>query len=390
MSEDINVTDGVVLEVLNGKVDLDGGNYKGSELEAYIHEHCGGGFNIFDTKISDHILEGNEAKGWALQGTYVEKALYPDFYNKCLEQKTSAIESEVTLGSSTLTMFVHSNGHQFFNIADKNIVDTFFDTYGIADFYGIDEENERIFLPRNKYFAIKNPVKTIPVYGNGMTLGLTNGTTNAGLTSYSGFYTEGGNNRIDKYGTPVGSSVGNTTKLDNSKSLGVTQDPNKSGLIANSSNIVQPDESKYLYYCVGNTVVNEAEIDAGALASTKADVTLGNVNSIATSTGATWAMPSDKYVDLTLGANGTQYTAPANGWFSFRKRVTTGSTLEYALLSNQTLGGFCNNVTGNLNMLLGVTLPSKKGDTVLIGYTASGELSHLRFYYAVGSESEAN
>lgn len=41
MSEDIKVTDGTVLEALNNKVDLDGGNYKGSELEAYIHEHCG-------------------------------------------------------------------------------------------------------------------------------------------------------------------------------------------------------------------------------------------------------------------------------------------------------------------------------------------------------------
>jgi hypothetical protein len=40
MSNDIKVTDGTVLEVLNNKIDLDGGNYKGSELEAYIHEHC--------------------------------------------------------------------------------------------------------------------------------------------------------------------------------------------------------------------------------------------------------------------------------------------------------------------------------------------------------------
>ena len=42
MSEDIQVTDGTILEALNNKVDLDGGNYKGSELEAYIHEHCVG------------------------------------------------------------------------------------------------------------------------------------------------------------------------------------------------------------------------------------------------------------------------------------------------------------------------------------------------------------
>ena len=36
MSEDIKVTDGTVLETLNGKVDLDGGNYIGSGLETII------------------------------------------------------------------------------------------------------------------------------------------------------------------------------------------------------------------------------------------------------------------------------------------------------------------------------------------------------------------
>lgn len=43
MSNDINVTDGIILEALNTKVDIDGSNYKGSELEKYIHEHCAGG-----------------------------------------------------------------------------------------------------------------------------------------------------------------------------------------------------------------------------------------------------------------------------------------------------------------------------------------------------------
>jgi hypothetical protein len=39
MSKDINVTDGTVLETLNNKVDLDGGNYPGSGLEEYINTY---------------------------------------------------------------------------------------------------------------------------------------------------------------------------------------------------------------------------------------------------------------------------------------------------------------------------------------------------------------
>ena len=38
MSEDINVTDGTVLEALNNKVDLDGGNYVGSGLEDVVEQ----------------------------------------------------------------------------------------------------------------------------------------------------------------------------------------------------------------------------------------------------------------------------------------------------------------------------------------------------------------
>lgn len=36
MSEDINVTDGTILEALNNKVDLDGKNYPDSGLEEII------------------------------------------------------------------------------------------------------------------------------------------------------------------------------------------------------------------------------------------------------------------------------------------------------------------------------------------------------------------
>ena len=42
-----------------------------------------GGNNLFDIKIADHTLEGNEALGWAEQGTNVYKTDYPDFYAKC-------------------------------------------------------------------------------------------------------------------------------------------------------------------------------------------------------------------------------------------------------------------------------------------------------------------
>ena len=34
----------------------------------YNHRTSGGGFSLFDTKITDHVLSGDEALGWVIQG----------------------------------------------------------------------------------------------------------------------------------------------------------------------------------------------------------------------------------------------------------------------------------------------------------------------------------
>ncbi len=52
---------------------------------------------------------------------------------------------KTTLGETTITTYNNANGHIFYDIADKDIVDAYFASTGIAWFYGIDEENERVF-----------------------------------------------------------------------------------------------------------------------------------------------------------------------------------------------------------------------------------------------------
>ena len=93
MSKHINVTDGSILESLNNKVDLDGGNYPGSGLSRMINTHHTG-LNMFDPVIKDHELSYEESRGLAPQGTWVYKTAvagehygYPDFYAKCLAER---------------------------------------------------------------------------------------------------------------------------------------------------------------------------------------------------------------------------------------------------------------------------------------------------------------
>ena len=110
--------------------------------------------SLFDTILKDHVLTYEESKGLALQGTYVYKEAlagsrygYPDFYAKCLEEFAEATGEETVNG---ITIKVHSNGHKFYNIVDKEAIDAYFEAYGFAWFYGVDIENGRIFLPRDK------------------------------------------------------------------------------------------------------------------------------------------------------------------------------------------------------------------------------------------------
>lgn len=277
----------------------------------------GSGFNLFDTKIADHILEGEQAKGWALQGTYVSGALYPDFYNECLTQKNIAVETEVTLGDSAITIFKHNNGHQFYNIADKSIVDTFYNTFGIADFYGIDEENERIFLPRNKYFyqLTDDPSKVNEMLEAGL----------PPITASAQLYMRSENETGAFTGSGSGYNQAGSTGMGHRT---LSFDASKSNPIYGNSNTVQPPSSlKLLYYCVGNTVVNDAEIDAGALVAQmeqKANIFLDNTlpSQDFKTQSISWGMP-----DYTAGVSITlPYTATKDGFVYIRADHTTNNT----------------------------------------------------------------
>lgn len=99
-----------------------------------------------------------------------------------------------------------------------------------------------------------------------------------------------------------------------------------------------------------------------------------------------WSMPSSRYIDLTLGASGATYTAPANGWFCF-VGAAASSAASLRLTSSKNIiatGAF----TNNSGFAPAAVIPVKKGDTVTIGYNSSIDTSststHLYFIYAEG------
>lgn len=96
-----------------------------------------------------------------------------------------------------------------------------------------------------------------------------------------------------------------------------------------------------------------------------------------------YAMPSEKYIDLTLGATGTNYIAPANGWFHLMKKAVNGGEFVYLGSRNGNALSFME-VANTNHKDLRVSLPVRKGDTINIQWSSTGDLVYFRFIYAQG------
>ena len=118
-----------------------------------------------------------------------------------------------------------------------------------------------------------------------------------------------------------------------------------------------------------------------------ANLSLSNINNTGYIKMAGAGMPSDKYIDLTLGASGTQYTAPANGWVW--NTCSSSNNNGVTALINMTKG-YSVSIRGSAGAALAKLLPVAKGDIFEFFYDGAATNYGFRFYYAQGSESEAS
>lgn len=188
-------------------------------------------YSLFDSKYSDHEL--NNISWLKSEGQWNAKAVYPTAYDKLLKvyNGTETVEGlSVKLSTETYTDYDF-----VLNTADETF---------------------RLPLRNGKEGMFGN----IPVVGNGMTLGLNEGTKNFGLYTINNYISE----KTTLYGASVGTSYTSSADGTQGKSIGVTTDPTKSGLVTNSSSAIVPYGWK-LYFYVGETVQNANLIDAGRI-----------------------------------------------------------------------------------------------------------------------------
>lgn len=104
-----------------------------------------------------------------------------------------------------------------------------------------------------------------------------------------------------------------------------------------------------------------------------------------------YSTPSNSYVDLGVGAYGSKYTAPADGYFVFHLHagsVNSANNASLALYNNNLVS-----TTISVSPLeaLGTFIPAKKNDVIVIHYincTNTGNELGLRFIYSKGAASQ--
>ena len=375
-------------------------------------------YSLFDEKTFDYILNFEESKGWALLGSYVYKnALagswygYVDFYNKCIEEKEASVATEIAFDESTITVYVNSNGHKFYDIKDRAVVDAWYEKYGEAWLYGIDIDNERVLLPRSNESIhgklIKsnlNSTKWLRLYSDGWCEQggyVAYGTTLVQFeepfsdTSYSltGSYIK--NSSLKGESAPITlykTSCENFTIYPTSANSDGGTEWRASGYINFSS-----DKSLNMYLCVGNTevstsgavsIVNQAvdilsQVNQGI--ESRVDLDASNLTEKGKQFLTSFSFPSYKYIDLTLGASGSTYLSPADGWYY----IEGNDSNKYVNFSFQKDGVItrADRIAGNSYSAPVGLVATCEGEIVTVTYTIPNA-SKFRFIYAQGSESK--
>lgn len=132
-----------------------------------------------------------------------------------------------------------------------------------------------------------------------------------------------------------------------------------------------------LYYYVGDTVQDASLINAGAVLGQLATKT----NSVE---AAEASMPSGRYIDLTLGASGSTYTAPANGYMTLR-RTSTGVG-QYVVGRDTNKSGYYDRCwSSKTGQNLCAIVPCLKGTIIRFDYSAPTAVQ-FRFIYAEGDQ----
>ena len=254
-------------------------------------------------------------------------------------------------GSTYLDLYKHVNGHVYYDIKDKELIDDIFNRTGLAWYYGVDLDNQRIFLQRNSFYPEFNQQEKyvlMPDWNRALT-----GITFPYTAQEDGWFVFADNSHsytVQINGVQVSKS---SFSADNWPGQGHVQVAVKKGDLITCSRssldncsyvpmykipqdgIHSNDAMKLLYICVGNALIKSSVIDAETAVgeirhfeTNKANIDLDNLSKVGKSNVTDILSP-----DYTAGIEkvwGQTYTAEVSGWlyYAIRFATTTSSTID--------------------------------------------------------------
>ena len=167
----------------------------------------------------------------------------------------------------------------------------------------------------------------------------------------------------------------NLNLVVNNDDIGFVDFPNNWNYIEQENKIVDlNNNNSQIFYAVAG----KGSCSSGKITSFTPKTVFHALDYNDKSTISGWSMPSNRYINLTLGASGSTYTAPANGYFSWYCYQNNNGYIfvqsSASLLPNR-VANSSNDVAG--------FIPVRKGDIVYVEYNNLG-FNRLRFIFAEG------
>lgn len=246
------------------------------------------GTPLFSQITTDFVLSGDDAIGWAMQGSNVTNATYPTAYSKIL----ALYNAGTAVTYRGITAKRASDGRYIADISQQSAINTLFGSTGIADFYIIDTTGQSFYLPKTARFiqyttdtSLLNQFNdsglpslnqtitaTVPSSGAHKHTVESNGNHYHGAMgdqseygSLYGFYNSSNNHKGSHGGVDNDNTIWKTSTNGNhthtiNTGAAHTHTVNVTNTIGNQvygrATIVQPPSSlKLLYYRVGDTAV---------------------------------------------------------------------------------------------------------------------------------------
>lgn len=329
-------------------------------------------YTLFDSKYSE-AKQYNAS--WVLGGSTLSKSVYPTAYEAALVEYNSEIADGTTVelpSGGSYTKRGVSGGITVKLSTDETVteydwkLDTVAETLTVPTLNG----SEDLLSDRYDDLELKASGSTYTAPANGW------------------FWIQKLSSSTGQFLTPViKDSNGNIKYILTSQPTAVGYDaeilaPVSKGDVINISysvggatqsfRFIYAKSNGSLYFFVASVAQNAPLANLGRIEETKVDK------------NSSWGFPSNRYIDLELGASGSTYTAPANGYVFIGKLSTaTGQNVNIYSINPVTQASMCWSTNKDQSLNAGISV--KKGQKFICSYSADGILLEFRFVYAEGS-----